>query len=310
MMSNRRITTISSIMVPAALIFGLMLGCARQQTTGPSPSGEGKGPAAAAKQTIRQVGSNTILPIAEKWRQGFNAKHPDVEINISGEGSGVGFRSLISKSAEICDASREIKQEEKDQAKAAGVNPVEHTVAYDGIAVIVNPSNPLKEISVQDLSDIYSGKVTKWDGVGAKGLGEVQLMSRDSSSGTYESFKDMVITLGGKEKDRDYAPQTLKQASTQAVLSMVAQTKGGVGYVGLGYVDKTVKVLNVVPLAGGKAVTPTPETVLNGTYPISRKLYCYTDGEPSGIVKEYLDWIMGSEGQALVKETGFVPLKG
>lgn len=308
-MSSRKVAALACVVALAGTTFGLLVGCSRQQTTAPSAVG-GEGPAAAAKQTIRQVGSSTILPMADKWRQAFNAKHPDVEINVSGEGSGVGIKALISKTTEICDASREIKPEEVEQAKAAGVNPVEHTVAYDGIAVVVHPSNPLRQISMQTLSDVFSGKTTKWDAVGVKGLGEIQLVTRDSSSGTYESFKEMVVTIGGKEKERDYAPQSLKQASNAAVRTMVAQTKSGIGYIGLGYVDHTVKVLEVVPASGGKAVAPSVDTVLDGTYPISRKLYCYTDGEPTGVVKDYLDFIKGPEGQAIVKEEGFVPLPG
>ena len=303
MAGRRPIVVCLSVSLTAWLIVGLA-GCSRPKAGAPGAVGG----ASKAGATIRQTGSTTLLPLAEKWRQAFDAQHPEVNIAVSGGGSGTGIKALIAGTAEIADSSREIKPEETQQAQAAGVKPVEHLVAYDGIAVIVHPSNPLKEISFQTLSDIFTGKIRKWDAAGAKGLGEMQLVSRDSASGTYEAFKDMVVTLDGKDKSRDYAASSLKQSSNQAVLNLVAQTKSAIGYVGLGYLNSSVKVLAVVPLQGGAAVQPTAENVLNHTYPISRKLYCYTNGEPSGALKDYLDWIKGPEGQDLVKKLGFVPL--
>jgi phosphate transport system substrate-binding protein len=275
-------------------IVGTASGCARRQ---------------GASETIRQVGSTTVLPLAERWQQEFNKLHPEVEIAVSGGGSGTGIKALTSGTAEIADSSREIKPEEVEQARAAGVDPVEHVVAHDGIAVIVHPSNPLTEISVEQLSDIYSGRVRDWAEVGARGMGEIQVVSRDSASGTYEAFKELVVTMGETEKSRDYAPSALKQASNQAVSGLVSQTKTAIGYIGLGYVDESVKVLRVVPMGGGEAVGAIVESVMSGAYPVSRALYLYTDGEPIGVLKEYLDWIKGPEGQAVVAELGFVPVE-
>jgi phosphate transport system substrate-binding protein len=261
------------------------------------------------KQTIRQIGSTTILPLAEEWQKQFNKVHPDVDISVSGGGSGTGIKALMSGTVEIANSSREIKQEEVEQAKQAGVSPVEHVVAYDGIAVIVHPSNPTKEISVEQISDIYTGKVTDWKAVAGGAKGDIQVVSRDSASGTYEAFKELVVTLDGKDKSRDYAPAALKQASNQAVLALVAQTRTAIGYVGLGYLDESVKALAVIPIGGGKAVAPTVESVMAGEYPVSRALYCYTNGEPTGALKDYLDWVKGREGQAIVEQVGFVPVK-
>lgn len=263
----------------------------------------------AGTATIRQVGSTTVLPLAERWQQQFNKAHPEVEIAVSGGGSGTGIKALTSATAEIANSSREIKPKEVEQAKAAGIDLVEHVVAYDGIAVIVHPSNPLTEISVEELSDIYSGRVSDWAEVGARGMGGIQVVSRDSASGTYEAFKELVVTMGGTEKDRDYAPAALKQASNQAVLGLVSQTETAIGYIGLGYVDESVKVLRVAPMGGGEAVDPAVESVKSGAYPVSRALYLYTGGEPTGVLKEYLDWIKGPEGQAIVAELGFVPVE-
>jgi phosphate transport system substrate-binding protein len=263
----------------------------------------------APARTISNIGSTTVLPLADEWRAAFNKVHPGIEIAVSGGGSGTGIKALISGSADIANSSREIKDKEVEQARAAGVDPVEHVVAYDGIAVIVHPSNPLDTVSVEDLSAVFSGHITDWGAIGAPGMNRIQVMSRDSASGTYEAFKELVIALRGKDKSRDYAASALKQTSNQGVLALVAQTKAAIGYVGLGYLDDTVKVLSVTPLGGGESATATVGNIMDGSYAISRALYCYTNGEPSGVVKEYLDWIKGPEGQAIVEELGFVPLK-
>jgi phosphate transport system substrate-binding protein len=263
---------------------------------------------AAAGQTIRQIGSTTLLPMAEKWRAAFNEEHPQVDIAVSGGGSGTGIKALLANTAEIANASRAIKSKEVDQAREIGVNPVEHVVAYDGIAVIVHPSNPLKEISLQALSDIYVGETRDWRDVGVYGLGEIQVINRDSSSGTYEVFKEIVVQLHKSDKSRDYTPRTLNQASNQAVKALVARTKGAIGYVGLGYLDEEVKTVKIAPEPGKPGVMPSVETVRDGSYAISRKLFCYTNGQPTGLLKQYMDWIKGPEGQAIAAEVGFVPL--
>lgn len=266
-------------------------------------------PNGAAGAEITQTGSTTVLPIAQKWQATFNKQHPEINIAVSGGGSGTGIKALIGKTCNIADSSRKIKDEEVQQAKAAGVNPQEIPIAYDGIAVIVSKDNPLSEISLEKLSEIYSGTVKSWDGAGASGLGDIQVVARDSSSGTYESFKEMAIQLNGKAKDRDYTTGALQQASNEAVLQTVAQTKGAIGYIGLGYVNDKVKVLKVLPAGGGKpGVLPNEKSVRDNSYTISRMLYVYTDGEPTGALKTYLDWCISPEGQALVKEVGYIAL--
>jgi phosphate transport system substrate-binding protein len=284
--------------VVAVLMMGAVVGCGR-------PGGRTGGE--ARQQEIRQIGSTTVLPLAEKWHREFNKDHPEVSISVSGGGSGTGIKALIAGTAEIANSSRAIKPKEVEQARAAGVNPVEHVVAHDGIAVIVHPSNPVGELSVEHLSDIFSGVVTNWEMVGGPAE-EIQVVSRDSASGTYEAFKDLVVTMQGKDRSRDYAAAALKQGSNQAVLALVSNTKAAIGYVGLGYVDESAKTLGVIPMGQREAVAPTADNVMSGEYPVSRALYCYTNGDPTGTVKQYLDWAKGSEGQAIVVELGFVPV--
>lgn len=308
-MSSMKLGTIG---LSAFLLVSLALslvGCpSKPQTGGPEPPLPPPPPPRAAATEIKQVGSTTILPIAEKWQAAYNQKHPEVKIAVSGGGSGTGIKSLIAKSCTIANSSRKIKAEEMEQAKAAGVNPVEHLIGYDGIAVIVHKDNPLKELSLEKLSDVYVGKIKHWKELGAPDLANIQVVGRDSASGTFESFKEMVVTLHGKDKSRDYVPEVIQQNSNEAILQTVAQTKNAIGYIGLGYVSEVVKVLAVVPLGGGKAVLPSEATVRDKSYPIARELYVYTDGEPTGTLKDYLDWCLGPEGQALVKEAGFIPL--
>jgi phosphate transport system substrate-binding protein len=307
-MTGRRMVIAALAIVLAVGMIGVVGGCARRELE-PGPISvvpvPPEPPAAVSK--IRQIGSTTVLPIAEAWRKKYNESHPEVNIAVSGGGSGAGIEALIRGTAEIADASRAMKDKEKKQAEEAGMNAVEHTVAYDGIAVIVHPGNSVEVLSVEQLSDIFTGNVRDWKDVGGK-AGEIQIISRDSASGTYEAFKDMVVTLGKKDKQRDYAPEALKQASNQAVLATVGQTKTAIGYVGLGYIDDTVKAVKVIPMGSDEAVAATVETVKDGSYPVSRSLYMYTNGEPTGAVKEYLDWGKSAAGQAIVEELGFVPV--
>lgn len=299
---SSRLPVASLGLLVAAIMLAALAGC-------PPPAPSGTPPGAGQSGRIQQIGSTTVLPVAQKWQQAFNQKFPEVEMAISGGGSGVGISALLAGTTDIANASRPIKASEVAQARAAGVDPVEQVIAYDAIAIVVNRTNPLDTIRLEDLSDIFVGKLRQWDQMGVPGLGEIQALGRISASGTYEAFKQLVVTLGGRDKPRDYAPQVLQQPSNEAILNLVAQTGGGVGYVGLGYVDERVKVISVVPLGEAEAIRPSAETVRDGTYPISRALYCYTDGEPMGMVKTYLDWAKGPEGQALVEELGYVALE-
>lgn len=293
-----------------------LIGCPPQETDMgdeamiPPPEGEpmpdeGTGEA----NTIEIIGSTTVLPIATAWGEAFNEANPNVDVAVSGGGSGTGIKALIDGTTDIADASRSIKEEEIQLAEQNGVSPVEHIVAYDGIAPVVHPNNPVESLTVEQLSDIYSGEVTKWSEVGVSGMAndDIVVVSRDSASGTYESWKEMVIQMGGEAEDRDYSPAALKKGSNKDVRQTVSQTESAIGYIGLGYIDDSIKALAVVPMAGGDAVEPTPETVQSGAYPISRALYMYTDGEPTGVVADFFEWAKSDEAKALVEEEGFVP---
>jgi len=250
----------------------------------------------AEKKRIVIQGSTTVLPIAQKCAEVFMQKHPQANISVRGGGSGTGIAALIDGICDIADSSRPMKDKEIKKALEKGVNPVAHVIAMDGIAVIVHPSNPVNELTLTQLKDIYTGKISNWSELGGKNQ-KIVVISRDVASGTFECFKKLVLK---KERVR---PDALLQASNAAVLSVVKRTEGAIGYVGLGYLSSEVKALKI------EGVFPSEDTVLKGTYPISRPLFMYTNGKPKGLVKDFIDFVLSKEGQKIVKEQGFVPLK-
>jgi phosphate transport system substrate-binding protein len=251
---------------------------------------------AFAAKTITIKGSTTVLPIAQSCAEAFMNKHSDVNISVQGGGSGVGIASIIDSTADIGDSSRPIKDQEKATAKEHGVDAYENVVAADGIAVIVHPSNPLNALTKEQIKEIYTGKISNWKDVGGKNA-QIIIVSRDSSSGTFEAFNELALE---KEKVR---PDSLLNASNQAVATTVANTPGAIGYIGLGYLSSSVKAVTV------NGVEATKANVVNGSYPLARNLYMYTNGAPKGAVKDFIDFIMSPEGQKLVDKAGFVAIK-
>lgn len=251
--------------------------------------------AAAHAEDINMVGSTTVLPIAQATAEAFMDEHPNVNITVGGGGSSIGAKALLAGTCDIADCSRPLKSSEFEAAAKNGITPKAHVVAMDGIAVIVHPSNPVSALSLEQIKAIYTGAISNWSEVGGSDK-PIVIISRDTSSGTYEAFNVLALE---EEKVR---PDALMQASNNAVLQTVAQTPDAIGYVGLGYVNNTVKALPV------QGILPSKETVLSKKYPISRPLYMYTNGEPKGVVKEYLDFVKGPKGQKIAEEQGFVGL--
>lgn len=241
-------------------------------------------------------GSTTVLPIAQAAAEEYMGNNPEADLSVRGGGSGVGIASLLDGSCDIADSSRSIKDTEVDKAITNGVDPKAHIVAMDGLAVIVNSSNPVSALTKKQVKDIYTGAISNWsqlDGPDQK----IVVVSRDTSSGTFEAFRELALDMGKVRSD------AVMQASNQAVASTVSRTPGAVGYVGLGFITEGTKA---VPVNG---VMPTKETVLLGKYPFSRPLFMYTNGAPSGAVKEFIDFVKSPRGQEIADEQGFVPLK-
>jgi phosphate transport system substrate-binding protein len=260
--------------------------------------------------TISNKGSDTIVNLALAWAEAYQTVRPDVRISVTGGGSGTGIAAMINGTVDIANASRQMKPEEIDQAKAHGINPVEHVIARDAIAVIVNPANPVEHLTLQQISDMYSGKLTDWSQVGGN-PGPIVLLSRETNSGTHVYFLEAVVRLGRPNDKTLFSPDTLLLPSSEGITVETRQNPYAIGYDGLGYVTPEVKVLAVGVTPEGPFVLPSADTVnrTQDRYPISRDLYMYTAGEPQGAVKAYLDWILGDQAQAIVTRLGFVPAR-
>jgi phosphate transport system substrate-binding protein len=253
------------------------------------------GAGAALAENIVIKGSTTVLPIAQAALEAYIKANPGANISLSGGGSGEGIKALIDQSTDIATSSREIKGSEIDLAKSKGINPTATVVAIDAIVPIVHPKNRVKDLTIDQLSQIYQGKITNWKEVGGDDL-EIVVISRDSSSGTFEAWAELVLN---KAK---VTPRAQMQASNGAIVQAVSKNKYALGYIGLGYLDKTVKGLTV------NGVKASEKTALSKEYPISRFLYMYTNGEPKGETAKFIKFVLSSAGQALVKKEGFVPL--
>ena len=272
------------------------------------------GPASSSAETasdsaatyIENKGSDTIVNLALAWAERYQAEHPDIRISVTGGGSGTGIASLINGTVDLANASRKIKEEEIAEAQSNGVEPVEHIIARDAIAVIVNLENPVSQLTLKQISDIYSGKISNWSEVGGEDRPIVRL-SRETNSGTHVYFLETVLRLGNSDDKTLFSMDTLLLPSSEGIIAEVRQNPNAIGYDGLGYVPKDLKMIAIAEEEGGAYVLPSIATVNDKTYPIARDLYMYTDGEPTGIVKDYLDWILATEAQEIVAELGFVP---
>ena len=247
-------------------------------------------------------GSTTVLPFAQIAVERFAAAHPEVKISISGGGTGNGIKGLIDKTTHIANASREIKSSEIEQAKANGVTPFETAVALDCIVPVVHPSNPIKNLTFEQLKKIYTGDISNWKDVGGENA-PIAVVGRDSSSGTYGTWQELVVEKGAKDQKSRVTPKAQVTASSGAMLTTVANNKYAIGYDGIGYVDKTVKAVSVEGIEASLA------TAKNNTYPMSRKLYMYTNGEPTGDAKAFIDYVLSADGQKIVTDTGFINIK-
>jgi len=241
-------------------------------------------------------GSTTVLPIAQAAAEVYMDNNSGVNISVRGGGSGVGATSLIEGRCDIADCSRAFKDSELQKAAAKGKDPKAHVIAMDGIAVIVHPSNKFAELTKQQVKDIYTGKISNWSALGGDNA-RIVVVSRDSASGTFEAFGELAL------KGAKVRPDALMQAANQGVAGIVSRTPGAIGYVGLGYITPSVKTVKI------NGITASRETVLSGKYPYSRPLFMYTDGQPQGKVKDFIDFILSAGGQKIVEEQGFVGLK-
>ncbi|MDD4050377.1 MAG: phosphate ABC transporter substrate-binding protein [candidate division Zixibacteria bacterium] len=261
--------------------------------------------AAERPKPVSIKGSDTMVQLVSSWAEAFMNKYPEADISVTGGGSGTGIAALLNGTTDICSASRDMKEKEIADARAKGIEPTRNVVARDGIAVIVNPANPISELTQEQIAKIYTGAYTNWTQLGGPDH-KIIVLSRESSSVTYVFFQEHVLKL------KDYTVEARLMPATSAIVQSVGADKWAIGYVGLGYAVESkgkVKMLAVKADADAPAVVPSEATVISGTYSIARGLYLYTKGTPEGQIKNFIDFCLSPEGQKIAVETGYVPVK-
>lgn len=247
-------------------------------------------------------GSDTVLPLAQKEAEVYMKKNKTARITVTGGGSGVGISALIDNTTNIAMASRKMKLSEKMKVNSGGKSAAEIIIAYDALAVIVNPSNPVSKLTREQLEGIYTGKISNWKQVGGTDM-PIVVYGRESSSGTYDFFKEHVLL------NKNYASSIMSMPATGAIVQSVSQTKGAIGYIGLAYIEKTTKAIQVSFDQGKSYVAPGLKTAKNNTYPIVRPLYFYALAGNAKQNKPFLDFVLSKDGQAIVLTEGFIPVK-
>jgi phosphate transport system substrate-binding protein len=280
--------------VAIAILSLLAMSCAEP----PSSAGDGQ-----QKQNINLKGSDTMLQLGQRWAEVYMKDHPGTTIQVTGGGSGTGIAALINGTTEICQSSRPMKDEEKASIKEKrNVEVVETPVAVDALAIYLNQKNKIEKLTMEQIRGIYQGKITNWKAVGGADA-NIVLYGRENNSGTYVFFKEHVLA------NEDFTERYQPLAGTASVINAVVKDVNGIGYGGIGYATD-VKAILVSKDASSEPVAPTMENALNNKYPLSRFLFWYTAGAPTGTIKEFVDWVVGPQGQAVVQDVGFYPLKG
>jgi phosphate transport system substrate-binding protein len=290
-MTLKRLTL--GISTTAILLALALAGCSRKDTAG--------------KTTLQIKGSDTMVNLTQAWAEEYMKTHPGISIAVTGGGSGTGISSLLNNTCDIAQVSREMKEGEITLARNKGIDPKMIVVALDGLAVIVHPSNPLSEVTIDQLADLYTGKTTNWSQLGGHDA-RVVLLSREVNSGTHVYFKEHVLRHGRTEGKEEFTPGALLLPSSQAIADEAAQNPDAIGYYGMGYVSPKVKVLKIAAAAGAPFVSPTIESVQSNAYPISRPLIMYTKGEPKDLSKAFVEFVLSAPGQDVVRRLDFVPV--
>lgn len=263
--------------------------------------------AAKDKNSIQVKGSDTMVNLGQAWAEKYMQENPGDFVAVTGGGSGTGISSLISGTCDVTMSSRNIKDKEITLAKQKGINPYEIEVAMDGLAVVVNPKNPVSKLTIDQLAGIFTGKITNWKEVGGED-GRIVILSREVNSGTHVYFKEHVLRKGNPDGKEEFAPSALLLSSSQAIADEVAQNPAAIGYYGMGYISSKQKPIMVAKDEKQEFEASTIDNVVSGKYPISRPLFLYTNGAPQGLVKKFVDFSLSKEGQDTVLATDFVPI--
>ena len=288
----------------ALVLSAALVGCKKNNGVGGAGGGS-----SGSESTLQIQGSDTMVNLSQAWAEAYRNVNPDVSVEVGGGGSGVGIAALINGTIEIANSSRDMKKDERSKAKSqSGKDVKEFTVGYDCLAIFVHKDNPLNEISIEQLDAIYAegGKAAKWSDLGVNIPGcqsaEIIRVSRQSSSGTYEFFREHVLNK------KDFKQGSRDMNGSKEVVDLVMHTPCAIGYSGMGYATPEVKMLKVSTKPGAPAVAPSIAAAQDKSYPISRPLFNYTLGEPQGVAKAYLQWVLSDAGQKIVEDTGYVPV--
>jgi phosphate transport system substrate-binding protein len=263
--------------------------------------------AASGKNFVQIKGSDTMVNLAQAWAEKYMEVNPTDFISVTGGGSGTGLSALISGTCEIAMSSRNIKNKEIELAGKKGIKPFEIKAALDGLAVVVNPKNPIDKLTIEQLAQIFTGKITNWKQVGGQDS-KIVILSREVNSGTHVYFKEHVLRRNDPTSTEEFAPSALMLSSSQAIADEVAGNPDAIGYYGMGYISNKQKAVHLAKDPNSEFIVPTIDNVINGKYPISRPLLLYTNGEPQGLVKKFVDFALSKEGQDIVLKTDFVPV--
>jgi phosphate transport system substrate-binding protein len=315
-MKTGRVVGLALVMIVAVCSALLVAGCPTKSTTGAGPvATQPSTPAPAAgatapsgpeiEGTVTVKGSDTMVHLVSQWAEAFMKVNPKADVQVTGGGSGTGIAALINGTTAVAAASRELKADEKKDLEAKGLTPTEFTVARDGIAVVLHPSNAINELTMDQLAKIYTGAATNWKQVGGSDL-KIEVLSRESTSGTYAFFQEHVM------KKKDYRKDARLMPATSAIIEAAAADKGAIGYVGLGYATGAagrIKVLKVKKDDTAPAIEPSEATVKDGTYSVARPLFLVTAGEPTGAAKAFIDFCQSPDGQRIVKDAGYVTVE-
>ncbi|MFH1540275.1 MAG: PstS family phosphate ABC transporter substrate-binding protein [Elusimicrobiota bacterium] len=277
-----------------------ILGCGRNDTSKQSQN--------ETKTGIQIKGSDTMVNLVQVWAEEFAKLNTVVNIGVTGGGSGIGFAALLNGTCDIAVASRAIEDKEVELAKEKNIKPVEFIVGLDGLSVIVHPDNPISKLTMDEVRDIFIGNVKNWKDVGGVNK-PIVILSRESNSGTHVFFKEHILRRNNKKGTEEFPPSALHMASSQAIVDEVMQNSNAIGYVGMGYLSNHLKAIAIAKDEKSKYIEPKIENVMNMAYPISRPLYLYTNGGPSGAIKDFIDFALSDEGQKIVRKVDFAPIK-
>jgi len=284
----------SHFIIGTTLTLLLLSGCARKSSE--------------QSNSLQIKGSDTMVNLGQAWAEAYMKQNPGTSIAVTGGGSGTGISAMVNNTCDIAEVSREMKESEIILVESKGFTPKKIIVALDGLAVVVNPANKISELTIDQLADVFTGKIKNWkelDGRDAK----IVLLSREVNSGTHVYFKEHVLRHGNAEGKEEFAPEALLLSSSQAIADEVSQNLDAIGYYGMGYITTKEKALKIAKEKNAPAISPTMDNVISGAYPISRPLLMYSKGEPKGLVKSFIDYVLSPAGQEIVKKLDFVPVQ-